>query len=162
MHGIYAINRPSRQLPCSSDVHVYSFDGGRTCTAHTHATCIAQYAIVDGSAKCGHEAKTLAACERYNDFITFLGIPYFLFISLRLCLNAFKFGVSFNLKCPLYMYTCIEDTIQSLEDTIQSLEDTIQSLEDTIQSMVARYSGCTLLAGGVWKYIHCVCGLSRV
>ena len=28
-HGIYAINKLPRQLLCSSDVHVYGFDGGR-------------------------------------------------------------------------------------------------------------------------------------
>ena len=66
------INKLSRQLPRSSDVHVrvYSFDG-RHCLC---AVRIAQYAIIVEPAKCGHAAKMLAAHERHYDFITFLGI----------------------------------------------------------------------------------------
>ena len=55
-----------------------------------------------GPVKCGHAAKTLAAHERHDDLITFLGIPRKLdhvvlsFLVLIPCINALIYWVGWQ------------------------------------------------------------------
>ena len=85
-NGIYTINKLPHQLPYSLDVHVYGFTGGRPGTAY--APCaLHNMPLLVWLAKYGHAAKTLVACERHYDFITFLGIPRKLDFVWRLASN---------------------------------------------------------------------------